>query len=685
MVRYLFSLSFVFGLLSFLVADPADAARPSPELLPSTTKGYVSIPNLEQLQKKWGQTQLGQLMNEPAMKPFVADVRRQLAERMNQTNKRLGVSWEYLERAAGGEVCIAVVQPWDKAAAEQAVTVSVAKSVVAAKQTGKSAKQIAGIRRKAERITRQEQARLRQTRKALVMLVDTTGREQEASDLLEDMAQTLFAGGGNKSSATFAGISMVRFTFPLAEGETVQRETFYCLHEDQLIAVDHRGVAEAILDQVAGDATESQIPLMNLPAFQTAMAHSAQAVGDVATQIRWFVEPFGYVEVSRAYNGGRKKRGTDLLAILANQGFTAIQGLGGHIALSTGDHEILHRAFIYAPAVARQPGEKGQGKYDLAANILDFPNRLPPQPPSWLPANVALYSTFSWRMKEAFEHSSTLVDEIAGDEVFEDVLKSIKTDPNGPQVDIRQDLVGHFGERATLIADYREPITPQCERILFAIELTDPKAVLRTINKAMESDPAAKKRTHNKQLIWEILNEEPVEVETLKIDGGFGFRFDAPEPVEENEEPLIPNSAITVAHSQLLIASHIDYIKDVLDQPADAIGLDGAGDYRVVQQALDALGAGEDSFRFFTRTEQAYHPTYELIRHGKMPEAETMLGQFINRIFGSDEKDTVRKQFIDNTNMPPYDLARKYLGAAGTFISTHEEGWSVSGCLLKRE
>ena len=60
-------------------------------------------------------------------------------------------------------------------------------------------------------------------------------------------------------------------------------------------------------------------------------------------------------------------------------------------------------------------------------------------------------------MQKAFESVRTLVDEIADDEVFEDVLKSIETDPNGPQIDIRNDLVAHLADRVTVVSDYRTP------------------------------------------------------------------------------------------------------------------------------------------------------------------------------------------------------------------------------------
>ena len=142
------------------------------------------------------------------------------------------------------------------------------------------------------------------------------------------------------------------------------------------------------------------------------------------------------------------------------------------------------------------------------------------------------------------------------------------------------------------------PVTPKSERVLVAVELTNPEAVRDTINKAMESDPEAVRREHNGQVIWEMVREEPTEVETLQIDGpGFGFEMEQEEPVEE-EKPFRPNGAITVAKGYLVVATHVDYIEELIDRPDNADTLEADGEYQLVDIALDKLGAGEDSFRF---------------------------------------------------------------------------------------
>ena len=68
----------------------ASAASPSEELLPDTTKGYVSIPNVEVLRTKWNETQLGRLVQDPVMRPFVEDLRNQIKNKLSKFGGSVG-------------------------------------------------------------------------------------------------------------------------------------------------------------------------------------------------------------------------------------------------------------------------------------------------------------------------------------------------------------------------------------------------------------------------------------------------------------------------------------------------------------------------------------------------------------------------------------------------------------------
>ncbi len=355
-----------------------------------------------------------------------------------------------------------------------------------------------------------------------------------------------------------------------------------------------------------------------------------------------------------------------------------IEGIGGYATLATGEHEILHHTFIYAP-----------GEFKQAANMLDFPNTGDLFAQSWISRNCASYLTFNWNMEKAFESAKHLVDEIAGEEIFEDVLISIKKDPNGPQIDIRKDIVAHLGGRATVMFHYRQPITPESERFMVAIDLTNPEIVRRTVDKAMEHDPAAKKRLFNGNVIWEIINEADDELAAVQIDAGgvpgIGFDEDPEAGTDDEDKKTLPNSVVTVARGHLIIASHVDFIRDLLGDVAKSDTLAESMDYQLVNAELKLLGAGEDSFRTFGRLDEEMRSTYELMRTGKMAESKTILGRLLNRLLAPEEEGVVRKQKLDAGKLPEYQVVRRYLGPSGMYVKTEDDGWFVSGVFLNKD
>jgi hypothetical protein len=477
------------------------------------------------------------------------------------------------------------------------------------------------------------------------------------------------------------GVQLTTYTVPKKTGETEIRRAFYFIREHVLVASDHEGTAKGILKRFAAESKDS---LRTLPTFQATMTRCAKAPDAVDPDIRWFVDPFGYAMTARSAQGGRKKRGTDMLKVLANQGFTAVKGVGGHVALAVNGKEILHKTMIYAPAV-----NKTGAKYNLAMRMMNFPESTKPNqlaPQNWVPRDVSGYLTFNWRMKEAFEYSKTLVDEIAGAPVFDDIMESLERDPNGPRVDIRKGLIEHAGQRVMFFTDYRLPITPQSERWMLALEVTDPAVVTRTLQKAMSADPNAKQRKIGGLDIWEIVEEEATEVEQRKTSGPPGVG--SPKKQEEDEEeekvnPLLKHAALGVVRGYLLVASHVDFMAEVIQRKDKDPTLDKAPDYLAVDAALRGIGAGMNSFRHFGRTDKAYRPTYELIQQGKMPEAETLFGSLLNKWLGPEEEGVLREQQIDGRKLPDFEKVRPYLGPGGLFADTEDDGWFVAGCLLK--
>ena len=270
------------------------------------------------------------------------------------------------------------------------------------------------------------------------------------------------------------------------------------------------------------------------------------------------------------------------------------------------------------------------------------------------------------------------------------MLEGLEKDPYGPQVDVRKDFVAHLGQRLTLVTDYQVPITPKCERFLFALELKNEEAITATVEKFMQSEENAVKTEFEGKTIWEI-SEAQEEIEELDIDVGGLDLLEPVEPVQDvkNEagEKGIPTSAVCVTEGHLFIASHADFMKEVFTNEGAEAGLSTAGDYREVERALNQLLPGSASARFFTRTDEAYRPVYELLRQGKMPESETLLGRLLNRLLAppeDEEQRILREQKIDGRLLPDFEMVRRYFSPAGTVVRSSENGWFIAGATLSK-
>ncbi len=172
------------------------------------------------------------------------------------------------------------------------------------------------------------------------------------------------------------------------------------------------------------------------------------------------------------------------------------------------------------------------------------------------------------------------------------MLDSIKTDENGPKIDIRRDLIGYLGDRITMVSDLQLPITPKSERMLFAVETKDDKHLAKVIKDWMETDPDTRRREIAGHVVWEIVDEQAelpmVTIENSPLDD----LSPPPEDDLEEERALPPNSAVTVAHGQLFVATHIDILTKVLTEYEN--GAEAGGQLRVSarRRRTAAVGPG---------------------------------------------------------------------------------------------
>ena len=84
---------------------------PSETVFPATTRVWVSTPDPRRLQESFDNTDYGQLLRDPQMRPFVESVRDQARKAGRQRLGKLGLSFEDLSSVPGGEVALGVIEP----------------------------------------------------------------------------------------------------------------------------------------------------------------------------------------------------------------------------------------------------------------------------------------------------------------------------------------------------------------------------------------------------------------------------------------------------------------------------------------------------------------------------------------------------------------------------------------------
>lgn len=633
-------------LLFSTAAFPLSAvAKPAAQVLPINTVGYFSAENVPDLIDRWSRTQIGRFVEDESMAPFVDQVQARLNQQYGGLQQRLGVTLEELHAVATGEAAVGVVKTGN------------------ATQSGR-----------------------------LAALVDTTGREAEAEALLGKIDTTLVARGGKRRVAG----ELTLYAMPAEPKNKLPARTVAVYHQaGQLGAVEGERTAAAILAKQKGGAGES---LADRPAFQATQERARKAAAGSPASVAWYLSPFEYEAAMREPpRPGEAPDREDTLAILAEQGFDAITGIGGVIAVAaTPERDFIHHTFVYAPPKPGTEGQSAAQKYDLAMRMIDLPNAAAPldagNPPveTWAPRQVATYKTFHIKTQNAFEHLDSLFDAFAGyKDALQSILRGLQKDPYGPKIHVGDEVIANLGDRLVVMTDYTLPITPECERYLIAIDATNEEALRSPINRWLESDGAERKEL-NGVPYWEMIPED----ETAALDVGYD-PLDPLAPVDEpiaprrgtQEERVLRRAAVCVHQGKLVIASDADFLRQALFGVSPGESLSNSPDLRATIASLKDIAPGERCAWNFTRNDEAYRPTYELIRAGKMPQAQTFVGRLLNRMMTSEEErkvGAVRDQKVDGSRLPTFELARRYFGPSARSVRSEDDGWVISGVVLSK-
>lgn len=641
------------------VAQQDETRFSSEYYLPANTRAWVSIPNLQTLNKHLDASQMGLLSKDPDLKPFIDSVRKQMRKWMEEKGVKFEFTIEDFDDIETGEISVAGVLP--KAVDGQAMAGS----------------------------------------HGIVLMADGSKDLEAVKKLIERVEGKLQERGAVKEMLEINGIAVTKWQYP-EKRKWVKRKkvSFQAIVDGWLLVSDNdeifrqvlRRVMKLVDPKVAGNLASQE-------SFNYALARCTlnnDSEKTVGADVRWFVEPFGYVKLARAIeieNEPVKEMEDDWTAVLAANGLKAIRSVAGAATIATNDKEAFFRLFVHAPKDKTRDAAEAR-----MLDILDFAptDRSETVPPKWVPKSISGSFTAQWDFSKALGGIGPIVDSFLKEEgAFEDLLNTVKNEPEF-RVDIPK-LVGQLDKRFTVISETERPLGVESEKLAVGIQLVNP------MSKADAKDmiDSIARAIRGKMIVLGgipvIVDDRTDEVEDEDEDD---FDFEGGLPFEEEEDEnkfagggggqnfaLFEKKYIAIAKGHLFISNDKGYLKKLLTSK-DSESLEGQPDFIAMRDAISKyVDLKKVRATRFGRVDKVLELNYDMIKKGELANSKSLLGKVANAIL-TEEGDSGKPPEIqvDVSKLPDdYEASiAKYLGTIGWMMENEVGGWRITGCVLKK-
>ena len=240
----------------------------------------------------------------------------------------------------------------------------------------------------------------------------------------------------------------------------------------------------------------------------------------------------------------------------------------------------------------------------------------------------------SFDLAETMSPFGKLVNALAGDEIFEDVLKSIRQDLNGPKLDVRE-FVRSLGERFLALR------LPEDDSMLLAIATRDPRRVRELTDQALQKDPTAELTTVAGHSIWEV-----------------------PDGTDRDDSTSI---GVAVYRDHLLYCTSQRGLRHFI------LWAESKNGKRLASKELDAISPDGESIRCFSSIADDLLPPFRIVpvRH----PGDTVWGRFLVHVGGPFGTERFRNRV---------QRARAVVDAPSALtVTSTNAGWEIRGLVFE--
>ncbi len=134
-----------------------------------------------------------------------------------------------------------------------------------------------------------------------------------------------------------------------------------------------------------------------------------------------------------------------------------------------------------------------------------------------------------------------------------------------------------------------------------------------------------------------------------------------------------------------MIASHMDFLMKKVVAPERKLRPLGMNvDYRLVQDELKKFKPKPECLQVFSRTDEEYRPTYEMIRQNRLPESESMFARALNILFGEGKRGGARRRRSTAANCPSMGRSAPTSARPASAATSEPDGWYLKGFTLTK-
>lgn len=595
-------------LFSSVAFAQIDLSIPMDHYFPFYTAQFTSIPDVVRLASQFEKTDIGILAAQPNMKPFQDSISEQIAS--GPLKERLGITLNDLRNVANGEVAFGIIYP--------------NKDLL-----------------------------------AIALMANISSHAAEANQLINKVSLSVQEKNGRVVRNQVGTALFIQLDFVDKNGKN--QKVVYITDSDLLIVCDNLMIAKLLWQKASNNpAVASVKPIAASAYYQMIKRHSsANCESFTFVQIDRYTEAIQLLDDK--YTVGHLSSKSPVES-LKKSGLIGFRAAGGSLQFKPAPaFNRFVKGYVYAP----KPWEGSMNMYQLV-------NVPCPEPPAWISSKISTYTAIQVNPELIIDNIAPFFDTYFGEGeqgVWSDVVEGLETDPMGPQINLKKDLVQYFDGQLLVISQALEPLNGDSECMAYALRIKDANAIRSALGRLFNGDPTIKPDKIGQFDIWQC---SPRPKKTSPIG--------SVQPKKERPEGIMAHASIAVENGYLIIASKREYLAQLLS-PSDPPLKDSIGYKRTMAVTKQRCGDSACVWAY-SPTENNYRLNYELFKDGKALESNTMLSRIIKAISGANKSKTQRTTKVDPSTLPPFDQIKTYFGTSGGFSKIEEDGFSFEEFIL---